>query len=477
MVRNGPSNHRRSWLRAPVVGGAMVVAIGLAPAAFACSDDPPVAAAGASATEAGAQVQNARQWSALAEGELITEAPTGAFENVEFIGQLPEAVGATAINFIKYGSKDVMFVTGRFGLKSYDVTNPEQPFLLDSLDMPGFWENEDMDIDPNRKLVFMARDPRAFGQNQQTGESGVYIVDAKFPARLEVLSYTEVPAGHTTTCINSCQYLWTGGPRPADWQPDDWAGRPVFVTDIRNPRKPVNLAEPVDLGRNDGVTDYAHDVQVDAEGVAWVSGAGGVRGYWTKGRHFDPVEQKYRVASAQRPVPYGGGKFYQSNQDNWGGSFAHNMERSTTALGDYPAGQVAFVTIENFTSKCETDGRLAIVDLGDSTGGQSWSSTAEDPYRLNVLAEWTPDGQPGSLPNTGCSAHYFQIRDNVLVQSFYGNGTHFLDISDPTNPTQIGYYRPDGSVHWAPYWHGDVMFVADHRRGVDIIRPTYAQAG
>ena len=30
-------------------------------------------------------------------------------------------------------------------------------------------------------------------------------------------------------------------------------------------------------GYNDGVTDYVHDVQVDSRGVAWVSGAGGVR--------------------------------------------------------------------------------------------------------------------------------------------------------------------------------------------------------
>lgn len=41
-----------------------------------------------------------------------------------------------------------MFVTGRFGLKSYDVSNPEKPVALDSIDMPGFWQNEDMDVDP-----------------------------------------------------------------------------------------------------------------------------------------------------------------------------------------------------------------------------------------------------------------------------------------------------------------------------------------
>ena len=43
--------------------------------------------------------------------------------------------------------------------------------------------------------------------------------------------------------------------------------------------------QPVDLFRRDGVTAYSHDVQVDDDGIAWVSGDGGTRGYYTDGRH------------------------------------------------------------------------------------------------------------------------------------------------------------------------------------------------
>lgn len=468
----------RSALRRSVITMAAAAAmVALPTVAYACTDDFKHEMEMAAAREQAATGKKA-QAAAVAEGEMVTTAPTGAFDNVEFIGQLPEAVGATAINFIDYGSKKkVMFVTGRFGLKSYDVSNPEKPVALDSIDMPGFWQNEDMDVDPNRKLVYMARDPRAFGQNQATGESGVYIVNAKDPSKLEVLSYTVVPAGHTTTCINDCQYLWSGGPRPADWQPEEWDGRPIFVVDVRNPKKPKVAEQPVDLGRNDGITDYAHDVQIDEAGVAWVSGAGGIRGYWTKGRQWDPVQKQYRVATAFDPVPYAGGKFYQSNQETWGGSLAHNMARPLEALGDHEAGSLALVTIENFTSTCETDGRLLIVDLADSREGQAWSSTPEDPYRLPVVSEWSPFGKPGSLPNAGCSAHYFQLRDGVLAQSYYGQGTHFIDVSDPANPEQVGYFRADGGSNWAPYWNGDVMYIADGRRGVDIVRPIIPAKG
>ena len=55
------------------------------------------------------------------------------------------------------------------------------------------------------------------------------------------------------------------------------------------------------------MTAYSHDVQVDDAGIAWVSGDGGTRGYWTNGRHFDPLEGRTRRATALDPIPYGGG--------------------------------------------------------------------------------------------------------------------------------------------------------------------------
>src|SRR5690606_17311576 len=197
---------------------------------------------------------------------------------------------------------------------SRDPTNPQllDHLTSDELRLPGdtagtFWQSESTNVDPNRKLIFLSRDPRAYNKPQNTGISGVYFVDAKDPSNLKLLRFHEVPAGHTTTCINDCQFLWTGGPAPRVDQPADWIGRPIFVTDIRNPNKPYTFPDPIDLGRRDGLTDYSHDVQVDNQGIAWVSGRGGVRGYWTRGLHWDPVQRRYRAATAWDPVPYAGG--------------------------------------------------------------------------------------------------------------------------------------------------------------------------
>jgi hypothetical protein len=68
------------------------------------------------------------------------------------------------------------------------------------------------------------------------------------------------------------------------------------VTDLRNPWKPRVFGNPTDLWRNDQATDYSHDVQVDKQGVAWVSGRGGIRGYATKGRYRDPFMNLVREA-------------------------------------------------------------------------------------------------------------------------------------------------------------------------------------
>jgi hypothetical protein len=68
---------------------------------------------------------------------LLFAAPaSGAAKNVRLLDNLPEAKDATAINFLEYGkgprSRDVMLVTGRFGLKSYSLSDPAHPALLDA---------------------------------------------------------------------------------------------------------------------------------------------------------------------------------------------------------------------------------------------------------------------------------------------------------------------------------------------------------
>jgi hypothetical protein len=461
---------------------------------------------------------------AIAGALLVFAAPaSAASRNVKLLDQLQDAKYATAINFLQYKHKsDVMLVTGRFGLQSYSLRDPRHPKLLDSitsedLRLPGdppvnfdeskgpvstFWQNEDMDVDQDRKLALISRDPRSYAgstsrepgeadPNGATNIAGVYVVDAKDPGRLKLLSFEQLPTGHTTSCINDCRWLWTGGPASTTAQkaaPLNWTGgRPIIVTDLRDPRHPRgHTMDAVDLFRRDGATAYSHDVQVDDAGVAWVSGDGGTRGYWTEGRHWDPVDGRSRTATPLDPVPYAGGGLPASVTADTTGGFEHNAWRPVgkdAPRGDkrYRRGELLLATEEDFgpaDKACSEQGMFSIASLKGSYGGEAWKSTAANPFRLQVVGTWNPYQKEGSRPDGGpydpdalfCSAHYFDVDGPVVSYAWYGEGTRFLDVSDPEHPRQFAYWRPDDGIVWASYLYKGYVYTADHVRGVDVLK-------
>ncbi len=405
----------------------------------------------------------------------------------ELVATIPDVTDVTAINFLVDGDRDVLLATGRFGLRSYDITDPAAPVELDRLDMPDFWENEDMAVDAERGIVVLSRDPRAYGGSTDDGVAGIYLIDASDPAALRRIVFHELPAGHTATCVESvradgslaeCDFLWSGGPATGAHQPAEWGGRPVFVTDISDPARPFTHPVPLVTEQNDGVTDYAHDVQVDAEGIAWVSSRGGVYGFHTHGTHTDPLTEEVREATPVDPVPFAGGTL--EGEDASGGVI-HNSYRPVGEEADLGAdleasgfaeGELVYATDEAFTSACTTDGLFNIVTLEGSYAGEGFVSTPEAPFRLRTVGTWSPitAGEPGPIPL--CSAHYFDMRDGVVAYSWYGQGTRFIDVTDPTNPIQVAFHRPLVNSSFAPRWWGDVVVVADSLRGIDILRLT-----
>src|SRR5690606_13146795 len=126
--------------------------------------------------------------------------PNGPSKNIEFIRNLTGMSGMTSINVIYYDDRDVLIAVGRFGLRTFDFTNPESPealdhltseeLMLEGIDTRGtFWQSESTNVDQNRKLVILSRDPRAYGGNQDnpTHKSGFYLIDAVDPTDLKLI--------------------------------------------------------------------------------------------------------------------------------------------------------------------------------------------------------------------------------------------------------------------------------------------------
>ena len=279
-----------------------------------------------------------------------------------------------------------------------------------------------MELDTRRKLIIGALDPRhtdrplglcrAGGSTADPNcKSGFYVISYANPKDMKQIGdFVELPSGHTSSCIQNCKYIWTGGPaRRSDqlWlgpilSPSEPAGsryfnsrligdgRPIWVTDLTNPYEPQVSDMPVDIWRNDGYTDYSHDVDEDDEGIAWVSGRGGIRGYATKGTHRDPYLNQYRKATPFEPVLVGGGGVAGTAQPVM---LMHNsgrpMDGSVRASG-VKSGNILVGTEEEFTRPCEQSGKIVFSDLTDSWGGEPAELVTRGPL---------PDEGPGHLPS------------------------------------------------------------------------------
>ena len=193
----------------------------------------------------------------------------------------------------------------------------------------GWWQNEDMEIDTRRKLIIGSLDPRhtddadqrtcpANGSTSNPGcRSGFYVISYANPKNLKQIG------DFVDAAVGPHVELHPEVPLPLDRRPGA-AQRPGLARAdphhaARPRRRPPDLGhrparpastrsvsdQPIDLWRNDGYTDYSHDVDEDDKGIAWISGRGGIRGYATKGKLPRPVPEPRARGDPVRPDPRG----------------------------------------------------------------------------------------------------------------------------------------------------------------------------
>ncbi|CAA9481167.1 MAG: hypothetical protein AVDCRST_MAG85-681, partial [uncultured Solirubrobacteraceae bacterium] len=131
--------------------------------------------------------------------------------------------------------------------------------------------------------------------------------------------------------------------------------------------------------------------------------------------------------------------------------------------------RVLYATEENLNSDCGKSGRFVTYDLQGTFDGEGFRDTAKTKHRMQVLDTWTPEKAEGA---TGCaSAHYFASRgDGLFANAFYEQGVRFLDVSNPSDIRQVGWWRPDDANTFATYFRDGHVFVADFTRGVEILK-------
>ena len=348
---------------------------------------------------------------------------------------------------------DVMYVTSVTGLTTYDISNPQAPTLLGALPLPHF-ENEDVDLAGNTLLI----------SNDAAESTGIlYVIDISDPnAPTLVTAFpmggnpVEGGPGHTASCILNCKFAWVTD------------GGAMTVIDLRDRTAPENLGTfdtPI------GGDIATHDVQTDGNGIAWVAGFNGTAAYKIPKDYNGPGDEKLIAKTNVEANSTYLEEFGVGDGKNYNDYIHHNSFRRKN-------GEVLYVTEEDYTRPgCAGAGSFQTWNVPTNSQG------LPDGKQLTPLDMWATEAvteametPPGSNnPVTAlCSAHYFDLDRNIVAQGWYEQGLRFLDVSNPKNIRQIGYFVPPSAMTWAAYFAPtdkslQTVYALDATHGIDVL--------
>jgi hypothetical protein len=133
---------------------------------------------------------------------------------------------------------------------------------------------------------------------------------------------------------------------------------------------------------------------------------------------------------------------------------------------------------EDATAGCKGAGRF---HTWDATGSLENGTPLRrlDTFELKTTTLDPVKGEK-QLGDALCGAHWFTVRDNIVAIGMYGAGTRFLDVSDPRDIKQVGFWFSADQATWAAYWvpgSNGIVYTADVERGIDILRFTKPKPG
>ena len=292
-----------------------------------------------------------------------------------------------------------------------------------------------MTVDSRRKLVFMSprrRAPRAS-----------FIIDLKDPWNPQIISFQKISAGPHGDLPQRLPLPVVGRRRRIGLAAPDPPARasPVSVTDIRDPTHPFMYPTP--FGERP-----AHRRRPAARRTASTSTStaspgspaqSGVRGYWTDGHALRPGDGPGPRRHPVRPDPLR----RRPRRPATTSSFMHNAYHFPNALGGLAGGRRAADHQREQQHDCSSAGEFIIASLAGTLRRTDGARHAAAPRRRCRLATWSATGQPGRVPRhrrhdaRSATARRTGSRSRATSSrsAYYEQGTRFIDVSDPANPT------------------------------------------
>lgn len=427
----------------------------------------------------------------LSPGTGVGAAPVFASDNVAVVGGVPD-VGTISTAFGR--TSPHMYVSTMEGLHVYDISDPRAPRLVGAqLDV--HFENEAVSLGERAdgtKIVLVGFDPvgvaptaPGFGPDQarrSASSSELLVIDVTDPTKPTILArHDALTRTHILDCMDpGCHVAYTSG--------GTYQGQPAFsVLDLTDPANPKETVLPSTVGTT------GHDWDIDAAGVAWHVGRQGTTAYDIS----DPFQPRVLNSTDAN------GLYSEANE--WNTFIHHNSmrpfadrfksakpgrsDRSKSRQPSVHNGNVLLVTEEDYDDPtCAAEGSFQtwhVPDL-DPTINPAGTPGAGTITPLDLWNTELADSGIKTPAGAFCSAHYFDVHDSGLVaQGWYQQGMRLLDVRDPRDIKQVGYYvtgaQETFSAQWVPEYDDEgrqtgrktnLLYTNDPSRGLEILEVT-----
>lgn len=455
--------------------------------------------------------------------QLGAAVPVLASDTVQVVGVVPSA---SAISTAFSSDSPHMYVNTLRGIEVYDISNPRLPLLV-GYEPTLHFQNEAVSLGERAdgsKFVIVGFDAigvtPTYGGGVATFDeiAVVEVTDPSSPSVVARLKFDDPGSAHTVSCVNAeCTYAYSAGYyRGSGTQRAEFFSV-IDLTDFRN---------PVYVGTQPSAVGYlGHDWDVDEVGIAWHVGWEGLAAYDVS----DPLNPVVLNTSDENGL----------NGSEWNNFILHNSLRPNAGrfgLGapgeDGPAtsnpglerarervqdrgrageappfqvgggsegtepldpsvphvenGNVLLVTEEDYIdTTCQTEGSFQTwhvpeLDPAVNPGGVPGQGT------VTPLDQWNTELLDSGVKTPAgafCSAHYFDYhQDGFVAQGFYQQGIRILDVRDPADIKQVGYWVTGAQESWGAYWvperdeNGHVtgektnlIYTNDPSRGIEIL--------
>jgi hypothetical protein len=408
-----------------------------------------------------------------------------ATDNVVHHGRFPEHTGTAGGRLVEAaadldgnGDADpVFFLTDPRGVYAYDVSEPRSPELIGSIaifqtGLGAALAQEDPDTDGDILVVDGAATP--------AGPAQLHVVDVSDPSQMAILGTADV-TDHTWNCVSAddearCDYVY---------------GREGHIVDLTDFTQGADDGEApearqletgwrtqVGYGEADDDNDpYTHDLTQIRPGVVMTAGAQAILMGTedpTAPERLGTLGEEGRFSSlgfhsvewangGNDPYVVAGTEIAPSGPTNLAGS---DCEGENSVIETWHADAFAQKMQAYSASGNAKVFKNATFEKADSfdAGGRGIFLDGKAPGHLLYCAHWMelhPDFDGGGK----------------MVASYYDRGTRFVDVAENGRMSEAGWIVPaegySGSAQWiASDDGGDIVYVSDYRRGLEVVELT-----